>query len=192
MRALQILARTRTHPEQRVNMISVVMDDNVDDIERLVEQSAAMGVTYLVTLYSHARGTKPSQGGERDLGARLLEIKRRHRHFVALRGYLERFGDACAEGVAPCRAGRNLWNIDCQGNVTLCIDKLDDPAGNILHDDMAALEKRLLEAHDQNTCSGCWTSCRGPIETLMYGKERLANLADYYQLTRDVALGRSF
>jgi len=192
LEALRILHRTRVHPQQRVNMITVVMDDNVDEIEPLIELSAEMGLSYLVTLYSHARGTKARRAGERDLGSHLLELKRRHRHFVALRGYLERFGEALADGVGGCRAGRNLWNIDSQGDVTLCIDKLDEPVGNILRDDAAVLEKRLAEAHRENRCAGCWTSCRGPIETLMYGKDRLANLRDYYQLTRDVPLGAAF
>ncbi len=192
MEALRVLHETRVYPYQRVNMISVVMDDNLEDIEPLTERSAAMGISYLVTLYSHARGTKPRRACDRELGARLVELKQRNRHFVALRGYLERFGDAVGDGVGPCHAGRNLWNVDSQGNVTLCIDKLDEPVGNILHDEMEVLEERLLEAHRSNDCRGCWTSCRGPIETLMYGKSRLQNLRDYYQMTRDVALGAGF
>jgi MoaA/NifB/PqqE/SkfB family radical SAM enzyme len=192
LEALAVLHETRVHPQQRVNMISVVMDDNVDDLEQLVELSARMGISYLVTLYSHGRGTKDPRAGDRALGERLLDIKRRHRQFVALRGYLARFGDAVAEGVGPCRAGRNLWNIDSQGSATLCIDKLDAPVGNVLVDDARTLEARLLEAHRRNDCAGCWTSCRGPIETLMYGEDRLANLADYRELTRDVPLGAAF
>jgi MoaA/NifB/PqqE/SkfB family radical SAM enzyme len=190
--ALELLHETRVHPQQRVNMITVVMDDNVDDVERLVERSAEMGISYLVTLYSHGRGTKAPRAGDRELGQRLLDVKRRHREFVALRGYLARFGDAVADGVGPCRAGRNLWNVDSQGNATLCIDKLDTPVGNLLEDDARTLEARLLAAHAKNDCAGCWTSCRGPIETLMYGGDRLANLADYRQLTRDVPLGARF
>src|SRR5512133_1270224 len=178
--ALRLLHETRLHPWQRVQMISVVMDDNVEDMERLVERSAEMGIGYLVTLYSHARGTKPRRAGDRELGARLLEIRKRHRHFLTIRGYLERFGEALADGIGPCRAGKNLWNVDCQGNVTLCIDKLDEPVGNLLYDDMAVLEARLLEAQRANRCTGCWTSCRGPIETMMYGGGGLAKFADYY------------
>jgi MoaA/NifB/PqqE/SkfB family radical SAM enzyme len=192
LEALRVLHETRVHPQQRVNMISVVMDDNVEDLERLVELSAEMGISYLVTLYSHGRGTKASRAGDPVLGERLLAIKARHREFVALRGYLARFGEAVDDGVGPCRAGRNLWNVDSQGNATLCIDKLDEPVGNVLVDDARTLEARLLEAHRRNTCAACWTSCRGPTETLMYGADRLRNLVDYRQLTRDVPLGARF
>jgi MoaA/NifB/PqqE/SkfB family radical SAM enzyme len=192
LEALRVLHDERVHPQQRVNMITVVMDDNVDDVERLVELSAEMGISYLVTLYSDGRGTKTPRAGDRALGERLLAIKERHREFVALRGYLARFGEAVVDGVGPCRAGRNLWNVDSQGNATLCIDKLDAPVGNILVDDARTLEARLLEAHRNNACADCWTSCRGPIETLMYGRDRVANLLDYRQLTRDVLLGARF
>ncbi len=51
MEALRVLHETRVYPYQRVNMISVVMDDNLEDIEPLTERSAAMGISYLVTLY---------------------------------------------------------------------------------------------------------------------------------------------
>ncbi len=73
LEALRLLHETRVHPQQRVNMISVVMDDNLEDVERLVELSAEMGISYLVTLYSHGRGTKARRVGDRELGARLLD-----------------------------------------------------------------------------------------------------------------------
>jgi MoaA/NifB/PqqE/SkfB family radical SAM enzyme len=192
LEALRLLQETRVHPWQRAHMISVVMDDNLEEIEQLVERTAELGMGYLVTLYSHARGTKPRRAGDRELGARLLEIKARHRHFLTMRGYLSRFGEALTDGVGPCRAGKNLWNVDCQGNATLCIDKLDEPVGNILSDDVAVIEARLLEAQRANRCTGCWTSCRGPIETMMYGGGGLNAWTDYYQLTRDVPLGGRF
>jgi MoaA/NifB/PqqE/SkfB family radical SAM enzyme len=192
LEALRLLHRTRVHPHQRVNMISVVMDDNVGDIEPLVELSAEMGIGYLVTLYSSARGAKEGRAARPELGRRLVELKRRHRHFVAVRGYLARFGEAVGEGVPDCKAGKNLWNIDSRGNVTRCIDKLDEPLGNILEEELPVLQARLLEAQRRGGCAGCWTSCRGPIETLLYGSDRVANLLDYYQLTRDVPLGAAF
>jgi len=108
---------------------------------------------------------------------------------VQLRGYLARFGEAVREeGVGPCYAGKNLCNVDSQGNVTLCIDRLDEPVGNLLTDEMSTIEERLLTAHRRNECRSCWTSCRGAIETLMYGGDLLPNLLDYHRMTREVAL----
>ncbi len=189
LEALRILHETRTHPEQRVNMISVIMDDNLDDVEPLIGLCQELGITYLVTLYSHSRGNKPGRESSADPGRRLLELKKRHRHFVALRGYLEKFS-----GSTPgrCHAGRNLCNIDCRGQVSFCIDRLGHPVGNILTDDTREIEHRLLESHQTNECRDCWTSCRGSIESVLYGRHRLLNAWDYYQMTRPVPLGGKF
>ena len=188
--ALRVLHENRTHPEQRVNLISVILDDNLADVDPLIRQCEAMGITYLVTLYSHSRGSKPRRPPEADPGRQLLELKRRHRHFVALRGYLERFTEAVGRGgIGPCFAGRSLCNIDSQGNVTLCIDRLQDPVGNLLTDEMPEIERRLRERHRTNACRDCWTSCRGSLEALLYGRRPLLNLVDYFRMTRPVALG---
>ena len=191
--ALRVLHENRTYPEQRVNLISVILDDNLADVEPLIRQCEALGITYLVTLYSHSRGSKPHRAPDADPGRQLLELKRRRRHFVALRGYLERFTEAIGRGgIGPCFAGRSLCNIDSQGNVTLCIDRLEDPVGNLLTDEMPEIERRLRERHRTNTCRDCWTSCRGSIESLLYGRRPLLNLLDYFQMTRPVALKRGF
>ena len=191
--ALQILQANRTHPGQRVNMISVIMEDNLPEVEPLLETCRRLGITYLVTLYSRSRGSKPERLAGAEVGERLLAIKRRHRHFVALRGYLEKFTEAVANhGIGPCYAGRNLCNIDSQGDVGLCIDRLEEPVGNILTDDMFDLERRLLEGHRSNPCRDCWTSCRGSLEAVRHGRGKLANLLDYYQMTRPVALKSAF
>jgi MoaA/NifB/PqqE/SkfB family radical SAM enzyme len=191
--ALKVLQAHRTHPEQRVNLISVIMEDNLADVEGLIGLCEEMGITYLLTLYSHRRGSKPARPPAADVSRQLLELKRRHRHFVALRGYLERFSEALTRGgIGPCYAGRNLCNIDSQGNVTFCIDRLEEPVGNILTDDVFGLARKLLEAHRTNACQDCWTSCRGSIEALLYGKRPLSNLFDYYQMTRPVPLAGRF
>ena len=65
-------------------MISVIMDDNLPEVEPLLETCRQLGITYLVTLYSHSRGTKPERPAGADISEQLLAIKRRHRHFVAL------------------------------------------------------------------------------------------------------------
>ncbi|MBI5529505.1 MAG: radical SAM protein [Deltaproteobacteria bacterium] len=187
--ALNILNQARSGPWQRVHMITVVMDDNLEEIEPLIRLCRSMGITYLVTLYSDSRGSKETRAVPRDVSARLVALKRRHPEFVALRGYLGKFSESVGSGgIGPCFAGRNLCNIDNRGNVALCIDRMDEPVGNILADDPLVIEERLLSKHESNTCRACWTSCRGSIETLMYGGGAPANLLDYYRMTRPVAI----
>lgn len=192
LRALETLFRNRVFPHQRVHMITVVMDDNLPDIEPLIRMAQSIGVTYLVTLYSHGRGNKASRSSQQEVRDLLLDLKRRYPDFVALRGYLDRFTEAARNdnGVMPCYAGKNLFNIDCQGNVTRCIDRLDQVAGNILSDELGDIRQALRKQYEAKDCGACWTSCRGNIETLMYGPRRVASLCDSYQVTRRVPLAQ--
>lgn len=188
--ALRCLAEQRVHPEQRVHMISVVMEDNLEDIEKLARLSRSLGVTYLLTLYSDNRGNLAPRRPALDVSAQLLALKARHPEFVALRGYLARFTQATREGgIGDCKAGKNLCNVDSQGNVSLCIDRLNEPVGNLFTQSAEEVLRRLHAAHRVNRCGSCWTSCRGTIETLMYGEDRGRNLWDYYQLAKPVPLG---
>lgn len=188
VQALETLFKNRAYPHQRVHMISVIMEDNLDEIEPLARLAQQMGITYLVTLYSHARGTKSSRVPREDVSSYLLALRRKYSNFASLRGYLSRFTEATNKGIIPCYAGKNLFNIDCQGNVTRCIDRLDHVAGNILSDDLCSIEQTLHRQNQGNDCGDCWTSCRGNIETLMYGQNLFANLYDSHQVTKSVRL----
>jgi MoaA/NifB/PqqE/SkfB family radical SAM enzyme len=189
VRALEVLHETRTRTDQRVHMISVIMDDNLADVEPLIQLCKRMGITYLVTLYSDGRGAKSWRASSDDVGRTLLQLKQRHPEFVVLRGYVGNFTRAIRErGIGNCTTGKNLCNIDSQGDVSLCIDRLDEPVGNMLTDDTMELVRRLEARYRENECRDCWTSCRGAIDTLMYGDQPLSNLWHYYQLTKRVPL----
>ncbi len=192
IQALAMLHANRVRPEQRVHMISVVMEDNIDDIEPLVRMAKDMGITYLLSFYSNSRGRKEARIQPREIARRLLDIQRRYPEFVALPGYLARFAEAGDEGhgIGPCYAGRNLYNIDCQGNVTRCIDRLHDPVGNILTDPLEKILEGLRAQYQSQDCKQCWTSCRGSIEELLYGSDKIANLRAYYRMIKPVPLVR--
>jgi hypothetical protein len=81
-------------------------------------------------------------------------------------------------------------NIDSQGQVTYCIDHLENPAGNILFDPLEGILARLEAQQRENACHGCWTSCRGTAESLMYGGHFVRNILDYHRMTRPVPLVR--
>lgn len=187
--ALHMLHEQRTSPHQRVHMISVIMNDNLEDIEPLINLARKIGVTYLVTLYSNGRGKKNSMVPDKEISRHLLKLREKYPEFVSIPGYIERFSEATAKnGIKPCYAGKNLFNIDSQGNVSRCIDCLDDSAGNILTDDIAAIQQNLLQLPERAECRGCWTSCRGSFEPLLYGKQRLKNIVSCYQTVKDVPL----
>ncbi|MCL2591450.1 MAG: radical SAM protein [Betaproteobacteria bacterium] len=193
LEALAMLNENRVHPDQRVHMISVVMEDNIDEIEHLVKMSKDMGITYLLTFYSNSRGRKEAHVQPAEIARRLLDIQKRYPEFVSLPEYLGRYAEAgeSGHGVGPCYAGKNLYNIDCQGNVTRCIDKLDDPVGNIFTDPIEHIVKGLHAQFLSQDCQQCWTSCRGSIEALLYGKHKIANLSAYYRMVKPVPLTKA-
>ena len=186
--ALETLEANRVQKDQRVNMISVIMDDNLAEIEPLLELSRRLGVTYLVTLYSRRRGVNQTGAASGDTSPTLLRLKKAYPEFVALRGYIGRFSEALGGGVAPCYAGKHLLHINPQGDVSLCIDHENRPVANLLTEEPSVVEKKLLERYQSNDCHACWTSCRGSLETLIYGPGRLANLWDYYRMTKSLRL----
>jgi len=68
VRALELLHKNRPDRRNRVHMISVLMDDNLDEIEALIRLSRELGVTYMLNLYSWNRGTKaPRMPGSKGL-----------------------------------------------------------------------------------------------------------------------------
>ena len=167
IRALELLNSRRPHKRNRVHMISVLMDDNLDQIEELIRISRDLGVTYMVNLYSWNRGTKARRLPGGRVAAHLLELKRKYPQFVTLTSYIEQFDRAIATGgIGNCQTGRLLLNIDNHGNVARCTETLDEPVGSILADDAVTIRDRLLSARRNRDCAQCWTSCRGFAECM--------------------------
>jgi MoaA/NifB/PqqE/SkfB family radical SAM enzyme len=148
-------------------MISVLMDDNLEDVEPLIQLSRQIGVTYMVNLYSWNRGTKTPRLPTALVTEHLLALKRKYPEFITLTSYLEQFDRAIAVGgVGDCQTGRLLLNIDNHGNVARCTETLDEPVGNVLRDGATALRDRLLAVQKSRPCAQCWTSCRGFAECM--------------------------
>ncbi|NLI78867.1 MAG: radical SAM protein [Candidatus Riflebacteria bacterium] len=181
IKALELLHRYRPDRRNRVHMISVLMEDNLDEIEPLIRIARDLGVTYMVNLYSWNRGSKARRLPDQQVSERLLGLKRRYPEFITLTTYLEHLDQAVAAGgIGNCQTGRLLLNIDPRGRVARCTETLDQPVGNILTDDIRTIRARLRAAQKRSTCSQCWTSCRGFAESL-YQPPRWRQLVEFYQ-----------
>ncbi len=168
VRALELFHKNRPDRRNRVHMISVLMDDNLDDVEPLIKLAKEIGVTYMVNLYSWNRGSKTRRLPDRSVTEYLLGLKRKYPEFVNLTTYIERLDEAIAEGgVGNCKTGRLLMNVDHRGNVARCTERLDEPLGNILTEDIREIRKRLWKVADEQQCAQCWTSCRGFAESMV-------------------------
>lgn len=167
IRALELLHRYRPDRRNRVHMITVLMDDNLEEIEPLIRLARELGVTYMVNLYSWNRGTKSPRLPGHSVTQHLLELKRRYPEFISLTSYLEKMDQAIATGgIGACQTGRLLLNIDHRGGVARCTETLDEPVGNILTDDVGAIRQRLNDVQRTRPCAQCWTSCRGFAESM--------------------------
>jgi MoaA/NifB/PqqE/SkfB family radical SAM enzyme len=157
------------HGGKAVHVMTVVMRDNQNDMEALLRQSRDAGVGHAVTLLAaggYRRGTseaEPTQGA----CAHLAELWKSYPHFRSFRDYLDGFEPFLAGTTKPrCHAGKQGFNLDHIGNVATCIEKIDKSVGNVRHDDIAVLLKRLREQDLSAGCQDCWTFCRGFSQSL--------------------------
>jgi len=180
VKALELLNRYRPDRRNRIHMISVLMDDNLEEIEPLLRLCRDLGVTYFVNLYSSGRGTKPLRKLDGKVTEVLLELKTKYPEFVSLTSYIERFDQAIAEGgIGNCQTGYLAFNIGSRGEVSRCIDTLDEPVGNILTEEVTTLRDRLRKVQRERDCGQCWTSCRGFAECL-YMPPRIRQFREFY------------
>jgi radical SAM protein with 4Fe4S-binding SPASM domain len=179
VKALELLHRHRKGKMNRVHMISVLMDDNLEEIEPLIQLARDLGITYMVNLYSWNRGNKPRRLPDQTVTRHLLDLKRKYKEFISFTSYLEKMDEAIAQGgIADCQTGRRQLNIDNRGNVARCTETLDEPVANILTDEMSVVRERLLERQRSKDCAQCWTSCRGFAEA-MYQAPRLRQYKEF-------------
>ena len=158
---------------RQVNVITVLMEDNHDELEGLLAMSAAHGVGHQVTLVATS-GFRRGDGSAlppAGAGAELVALWHRHPHLRALRGYLEGI-HAFLDGapLPECQAGVQSFNIDHVGNVSPCIEHIDAIVGNVREEPLTSIHRRLRAVHPRvRGCQDCWTLCRGLSQLLGSG-----------------------
>lgn len=169
VKAIEQLLETRTDPGyQRVQIISVLTDDNLEEMPRLCELARDLGVYWQVQPYSVMKTGDERQRhlpGATDV---LLDLKERYpQTFHANRVYLERFEEAVNDGIDGCIAGRAMFNVDNRMVVSKCVEfNEEEPCGNLRSDPIDEIVGLLRAANEANECTSCWYSCRGEVEVL--------------------------
>jgi len=176
-RAVELLSAARVHDFQRVNVIAVLMNDNIDDMEPLAEMAARRRAYFMVQPYGHLKtGSTSYAHNDGAVSARLLELRRRRRNFLSNPYYLGRFDDFLGGGVAGCRAGRAFFNIDSTGDIAICVERRDRPVANLYRHGIQTIRRRLRAAAAGNRCESCWYNCRGEVESLYRPGSLIASL----------------
>ncbi len=169
IKAIEQLLEARTDTDyQRVQIISVLTDDNLDEMEDLCELARDLGVYWQVQPYSVMKTGNETQRHLPGATEVLLDLKERYPHTVhANKVYLEKFEKAVNDGIDGCIAGKAMFNVDNRMVVSKCVEfNEEEPCGNLREDSIDAVVSSLREAHQKNTCTACWYSCRGETEVL--------------------------
>ena len=166
-RAVELLSEARVHEWQRVNVMSVLLDDNIDEFETIVRMAAERNAYFMVQPYGRLKtGSKAFVHNDGPVGPRLLRLRQRWPNFLSNPYYLERFDQFLHGGVDGCQAGRAFFNIDSAGDVAICVERRGRPLANLFRDGPALIHQRLRQAAKRNTCNDCWYNCRGEVESL--------------------------
>jgi MoaA/NifB/PqqE/SkfB family radical SAM enzyme len=151
---------------RQVHVMTVLMAENRNDLERQLERSRDAGVGHMLTLLSkngYRRADGVDEWPDPGVGAELRSLYARFPHFRVFTRYLDGI-DAFLEkrdDLPGCQAGERSFNVDHVGNVSPCIEKIDRPVGNVRTEPLAAILGRLKGLDEVARCQQCWTLCRG-------------------------------
>ncbi len=174
-RAVDLFRQHAPHGSAQVHVMTVLMRDNQNDLEALLKQSAAHDVGHCLTLIStqgFRRGKEEADSApDVALSQELLSLWTRYPHLRMFRDYLAGM-DAFLQDrsqLPACQAGLQSFNIDHLGNVSPCIEKIDQRFGNVRDEPLAILLERMRDGGTARGCQDCWTLCRGFNQSLGQG-----------------------
>lgn len=177
VQALEYFSAARRYDWQRVNVMSVLLDDNLDEVEPLLELAARYGAYVMIQPYGVRKtGSHRFVHGADGVSNRLLALKRSHPNFLSNEVFLSRFDEALNGGVPDCRAGQAFFNIDSCGDIAICVEERARPVANLYRNSARGIVERLNAAARGNTCTACWYNCRGEVEMLYRPRSLLRSL----------------
>ena len=180
-RAVEMFSAARKYDYQRVNVMGVLLDDNLDDLEEIMEMAAARGAYFMLQPYGHLKiGSRKFEHNNGPVSPRLLQMWGSHRNFLSNPRYLGQFDQFLNGGVPNCRAGRAFFNIDSTGDIAICVENRARPIANILHDSQHKIRDQLRVASRNNSCTSCWYNCRGEVESLYKPVSLLMSLPTFF------------
>jgi MoaA/NifB/PqqE/SkfB family radical SAM enzyme len=189
--AIDMLREAAPHAGAQVHVMSIVMQENLAGLETLLQMSAARGVGHCITLLStdgFRRGKSSDDqlpDAEQSLSAKLLDLWQRYPHLRTFRDYLAHMDAFLQRDASPnhepnrmptCHAGEQSFNIDHQGNVSPCIERIDATVGNVREHALPHLIAKMHNLPEVARCQDCWTLCRGFANALGQGASKQALL----------------
>ncbi len=168
LRAMDCFTRARKYKWQRVNWMSVLIDDNIDQLEPMIQMAADRGAYFMVQPYG-VRKTGSSRFVNTNgagVSAHLMKLRRKYPNFLSNPYFLSKFDAALNGGVPGCMAGRGFFNIDSTGDIAVCVEEKARPVANLYEHSAREIVSRLRADYTPRRCRACWYNCRGEIEAL--------------------------
>ncbi len=178
-RAVKLLSEARVHEHQRINVMAVLLDDNVDQLEEVAAKAAQYGAHFMVQPYGYRKTGSRAYEHQGPVSQKLLDIRSRRPNFLSNPRYLARFDEFLNGEIGGCKAGRAFFNIDSTGDIAICVERKETPVANLYSDSFYTIRSALRKASAANHCSDCWYNCRGEIETLYEPMGLLKSLPTY-------------
>jgi radical SAM protein with 4Fe4S-binding SPASM domain len=165
--AVDLLKAAAPRGGLQVHVMTVLMQSNEDQIEQLLQQSREHGVGHQFTLISVDGYRRGKDGPDRlpsaAAAAAWPALFERYEHVRFFSQYFELAGKFLRQEDLPaCRAGLQSFNIDHIGNVSPCIERIQEVVGNVKGESLLDLHQKLVGRHPElSTCQQCFTACRG-------------------------------
>jgi MoaA/NifB/PqqE/SkfB family radical SAM enzyme len=178
--AIEHFSRARRYKWQRVNWMSVLLDDNIDQIETMLAMAAEHHAYFMVQPYCVRKtGSQRFVYRNQSVSEYLLALRRRHSNFLSNPYFLSRFDEALDGGVPDCKAGRRFFNIDSTGDIAVCVEERARPVANLFDHSAREIVRRLRADDRPSHCRACWYNCRGEIESLYHPWGLIRSLPTY-------------
>ena len=168
--AVKYFVEARRNKLQKVDITTVLLKENIDEIEKLIIFAKKLGAEFTLQPYANikADGLNHEVASEhiitQEVSAHLLKLKKKYPNFRSTPEYIRRFDEFFQKGIGNCQAGRLFFNIDQKGDIAKCVEDLKNPVGNIRSIGIEELKNALLQKQRENRCKACWYGCRGEME----------------------------
>ena len=175
-KAVEYFSQARVHDYQRVNVMCVLLDDNLDQLEELMVKAADRQAYFMVQPYSYMKTNSTEYTPKQGVSDKLLKMWKRNKNFLSNPEYLKKFDQFLAGGIPGCKAGRAFYNIDSTGDIAICVENKHKPIANLYENETWEIRDRLRQASKNNDCTCCWYNCRGEVESLYKPKSLFMSL----------------
>ena len=180
-KAVEMFSAARRYDYQRVNVMGVLLDDNIDHLEDLMKMAAERNAYFMVQPYGFRKtNSKKYEHRNGKVSPRLLEMWKQNRNFLSNPVYLNKFDEFLNGGVPNCRAGRAFYNIDSTGDIAICVENRLKPIANLIYDTQYKIRDALRAASKKNDCTCCWYNCRGEVESLYKPRSLVMSLPTFF------------